>query len=272
MKFAFPSGAAPAWDPATLAARARELGFDGVELDGTMARTRQEALKEALAGAGLAVSAISCPAAWSGDRGRDRRSADEVRRIADAAPGLGAAMVKMLDAVPQRMPPQQVVPTMAEWLAPLVEHAALRGVQLTVTNALSLRLSRDMWLLMEQLNDPAVGVCWDALPAALAGELPAISIPLISPRIRYVQVRDAALKASPARLCPLGEGDLPLADLFRQLQGVGYRGWVSAMSDPSSSGAEVTEQLAQALARLRQWTQPPAAAPAPAKKAAAVGG
>jgi sugar phosphate isomerase/epimerase len=160
---------------------------------------------------------------------------------------------------------------MAAWLAPLAEYAAQRGVQLAIANALFFHAARDMWLLMEQANDPAIGVCWDALSAALAQEMPAVSVPMLGNRIHCVQVRDAALKAGTARLCRLGEGDVRLADLFRRLQGIGYRGWVTVGGEIAAGEADPIDALAQSLATLRQWTeaQTPATAPAAKKKPAA---
>lgn len=266
MKFAFSSSASPSSDPATLAARAQQLGYDGVELKPVI---DAEQAKDAFAETGVAIAALATSAAYSGDKGKDEQVAAEIRKAIESARAMNCPLVKMLDAAPRRMPPGQIAPAMAAWLAPLAEYAAQRGVRLAVANALFFRTARDMWLLMEQVNDPAMGVCWDALSAALSGETPAISVPTLGNRIQCVQVRDAVLKSGVARLCRPGEGDVRLADLFRRLQGIGYRGWVTVGGEIAAGEADPADALAQSLALLKKWTEAKAPAPAAKKPAAA---
>ena len=260
MKFAFSSSASPSSD---LAARAKELGYDGVELN---SGTNVEQARAAFAEAGVAIAALTTTAAYSGDKAKDEQAAAEIRKAIESAKAMNCPLVKMLDAAPRRVPPGQIAPAMAAWLAPLAAFAAQHGVQVAVANALFFRTARNMWLLMEQVNDPAIGVCWDALSAALTGEMPAVSVPTLGNRIQCVQVRDAVVKAGAARLCRLGEGDVRLADLFRRLQGIGYRGWVIVGGEIAAHEADPADALAQSLAMLKKWTEARTPAPAPAAK------
>lgn len=271
MNFAFTSASCPAWGFQTLADRAAEYGYDGVEIHGSLSESAPSAANILLTDPARAADLFAarklgiCCLSSVGTTHQDDRAAEQVRRLIDTAAQISCPMVLVPDAlVPAGRNRSAAAIALAQWLGPLADYAAGRQVTLVVANAVSFRGARQMWLLMEMLHHPAAGVCWDVLSAATIGEAPAVSVPTLNSRIRHVHVSDARLDAAGPTPTPPGEGQVPIEDLLRRLRGIGYGGWIVA----NWPGAAAGEILAAASAKLRDWTRPQEA---PAKKAHAGG-
>lgn len=269
MKFAFSTVACPKWNFQTIAARAKEYGYDGVEIRASLGEKNLSAaniflseparVREIFNSQGVAIACLSSPIAMTGERRKDQALAEECRRFVDMACAVGCGLVKVFDT--QVQPGQSRWSTalaLARWLEPLADYAAERDVQIVVENALSFRAAKEMWFILESVNHPAVSCCWDSLSAALIGESPAVSVPVLNSRIQLVHVKDARIRPTGAEFCLLGEGDVPVEKLLIRLRGIGYRGWVSVEWDKAwlENLAEPEEILPQAIRKLREWTRP----------------
>jgi sugar phosphate isomerase/epimerase len=274
MKFAFSTVGCPKWDFDTIVARAREYGYDGVEIRGfldepaaTTANLFAEdpaRLRASFDAAGVAVACLASSIAmeqagapwkvWK--RGGNRRRAAELRTYLDAAQRLGCPMVKIFDT--------QVVPgqsratagvALGDWLLPLADYAADRDLVIVIENALSFRASKEMWGILDRLQHPSIACCWDVSNAALIGESPYFSVPTLNSKIAYTQVKDAKLGTLGATYCKLGEGDVAVEKFVTRLRGVGYTGFVTVEWEKAwlPGLAEPEEILPDALQKLRKW-------------------
>ena len=203
MRFSFSTLSCPKWDFPTIQTRAKEYGYDGVEVRGFLNEsiltatnvflTDPRKVREQFADAGVEISCLASSIAMTGRRREDGRLAADVRRYVDTAAGMGCRYVRVFDT--QVRPGQtraEAAGTLANWLMPLADYAAEQDVTLLVKNALSFRNAKEVWLILEMAsNHPAIAVCWDAFNAALASEANSISIPTLNSRIQYVQVKDA---------------------------------------------------------------------------------
>jgi sugar phosphate isomerase/epimerase len=281
MKFAFSTIACPKWDFDTIAARAKEYGYDGVEVRGFLNEPVLTTanlflidagkLKTTFSDQGLQICCLASPIAMTGDRKLDSMKADDCRRFIDTAAAVGCPLVKVFDTHVKPGQNRGAVSTaLANWLSPLGDYAAERNVGIVVENSLSFRKASEMWLMLEQLNHPAITCCWDVANAALVGESPWISVPVLNSRIGYVQVKDAKLSPASASLCKLGEGDVAVKMLLIRLMGVGYGGWVTLEWDKARLAGlgEPEEILPDSIKKLREWSKPPEK-PKPAAKPAA---
>ncbi len=277
MKFAFYTNAAPEWDFRTVIAKAKGFGFDGVDILGVLNQTGDLAadlfrieprtLRGMFEDAGIGIACLSSTLAAAPGH---PRCVNDIRRFIDTAQAVGCGMVKVRDVVVGRgRTHAEVASRWAVAMASAADHAAEAGVALVIENAQSFRTASQVWMILEALGDPAVGACWDPLSAALAGETPIISVPVLNSRMRLVQVRDALIDGGTSSLCVIGRGSVLLPELFRRLRGVGYDGWVSVHWDralfPTLAAADAV--LPEALAKLKEWTKPQALPPKP--KAAA---
>ena len=287
MKFAFSTLACPAWDFETIATRAAEYGYHGVEIraflnDSVLSSanvflTDPAKVRAIFALHKVEIACLTSSIAMTGDKKEDLRLAGDVKRFIDAAVELGCSVVQVADTQVRAGHGRAAAGgRLAQWLLPLADYAADRDVTLVVENLLSFRTAKELWMALEIVDHPSLGVCWDVFNAALVGEAPASSIPVLNNRIRHVHVKDAELAPLGARFTKLGEGQVALVDLFRRLRGIGFEGYASFEWEKAwlPNLAEPQEVLPHALERLREWTKPyeppaPKAKPAPAAAAAA---
>ena len=274
MKFAFSTVSCPAWDFDTIVARAREYGYHGVEIRGFLnepAGTTADLfaadldeLRGTFDAAGVKVACLASSIAMEQPHGAwqvwrrsaNGRRATELRTYINAAARLGCAVVKIFDT---QVRPGQTRDTagvaLGDWLLPLADYAADRDVVIAIENALSFRASKEMWSILDRLQHPSIACCWDVFNAALIGESPYFSVPVLNSKIAYTQVKDARLGALGATLCKLGEGDVPVEKFVTRLKGIGYTGYVTVEWEKAwlPNIAEPEEVLPDAAVKLRKW-------------------
>jgi sugar phosphate isomerase/epimerase len=293
MKFAFSTISCPTWDFETIANRAKEYGYDGVEVRGFLNEsiltasnvflTEPTKLKSLFKYAGVQIACLASSISMTGQRKRDAILADDCRRFIDAASQLGCGLVKIFDSEvragslfnPSRMGVQSrssAGVALGDWLLPLGDYAAENGVVIVVENALSFRSSKEMWSILDRLNHPSIACCWDVFNAAQIGESPYLSVPTLNTKIQYTQVKDATLGSLGASYCKLGEGDVPVEKFMTRLKGIGYDGWVTVEWEKAwlPNIAEPEEILPDSIKRLREWTKPQLEEETDAKPAPAV--
>jgi len=290
MKFAFSTVSCPAWDFETIVARASEYGYDGVEIRAfsnesvlTAANvflSDPQKVRRLFAEKNIEICCLASSIAMTQDKKSDRVLADDLRRHIDIAQQIGCPIVKIFDT--QARPGwsrANIGILLGNWLMPLADYAAERGVIIAIENALSFRNAKELWGIVDRLNHPSVAIAWDLFNAAMVGEGPAYSVPTLNSKIVYTQVKDAKLGPLGATLVKIGEGDVKVRDFLRRLRGVGYEGYVTVEWEKAwlPNLAEPEEILPQAIEKLRGWAkvleisdwEGDAAAKAPPKKPAA---
>jgi sugar phosphate isomerase/epimerase len=284
MKFAFSTVSCPKWDFATIVARAREYEYDGVELRCSPGETVLTAanvflsdvrkVRAAFEGGGVEIACLSSSIAMSGKRRADARHSAEVRSYVDTARELGCRLVKVFDAqVRAGQSRSSAEMALGDWLLPLGDYAAERGVTIVVENALSFRAAKEMWTILDRIQHPAVACCWDVFNAALVGETPYLSVPTLNSKIHYCQVKDAKLGALGATYCKLGEGDVAVRKFIARLRGIGYEGYVTVEWEKAwlPALAEPEEILPDSIKKLKEWAGQNADVPAESDSEPAAG-
>ena len=274
MKFAFSTVSCPKWEFDTVVARAREYGYGGVEIRGFLNesvptaadifKSDLERLRRTFDDAGVEVACLASsiameqprPAWQLWRRSPNDRKAVELRTFIDAARRLDCSLVKIFDT--QVRPGQSRASAgvaLGDWLLPLADYAAERDVVIVIENALSFRASKEMWSILDRLQHPSIACCWDVFNAALHGESPYFSVPVLNTKIAYTQVKDATLGPLGATYCKLGDGDVPVEKFVTRLMGVGYTGYVTVEWEKAwlPNIAEPEEILPDAVEKLRKW-------------------
>jgi sugar phosphate isomerase/epimerase len=281
MKFAFSTVACPKWDFETICARAKEYGYDGVEIRGFLNESVLTASNIFLSDpgktralfdrAGIKMACLASSIAMSGSKKRDRTAADDCRRFIDTASAVGCSFVKVFDTTVRPGQARAAAGVaLGDWLLPLGDYAAQRDVVLLVENALSFRNAKEMWLILDRLQHPSIACCWDVFNAALIGEGPWVSVPTLNSKIQYTQVKDAKLGPLGASYTKLGEGDVQVQSFLTRLKGIGYDGWITLEWEKAwlPGIAEPEEILPDSIKKLREWTKPQLDADGDAKKKA----
>ena len=276
MKFAFSTVSCPKWDFDTIATRAKEYGYDGVEVRGFLNESILTAanpfltdagkLRRTFESAGLEIACLASSIAATRKRKRDKQLANDLKLFIDTAQGLGCSLVKIFDTQVKPGNPwnplsgetrQGAGSALGDWLLPLADYAAEHDVAIVIENALSFRSAKEMWAIIDRLNHPSIGVCWDLFNAALIGEKPAYSVPTLNSRIMYTQVKDATLGPLGATYTKIGEGDVEVRNFLRRLRGIGYEGYVTVEWEKAwlPNLAEPEEILPDAIKKLREWDE-----------------
>jgi sugar phosphate isomerase/epimerase len=270
MKFAFSTTSCPKWDFETICTRAKEYGYDGIEVRGFLNESILTAsnlfltdpgkLRAMFKYHGLEIACVASSIAMSWNKKKDRILADDCRRFIDTAAAVGCPFVKVFDTTvkPGHSRASAGV-AFGDWLLPLGDYAAQRDVVILVEGALSFRSAKEIWAILDRLQHPSIAACWDVFNAALIGESPYLSVPVLNSRIQYTQVKDAKLGVLGASYCKLGEGDVPVKSFLTRLKGIGYNGWVTFEWEKAwlPNIAEPEEVLPDAIKKLREWTSPP---------------
>ena len=274
MRFAFSTVSCPKWDFETIVARAREYGYDGVEVRGFLNESiltsanvflsDPSKVQRAFDAGGVKIACLASsiameqagPAWRFWRRSPNDRHAAELRTFIDTAHQLGCPLVKIFDS--QVRPGQTrdgAGVALGDWLLPLADYAADRDVVIVIENALSFRAAKEMWSILDRLQHPSVACCWDVFNAAMIGESPYFSVPVLNSKIAYTHVKDAKFGALGATYCKLGEGDVPVEKFITRLMGVGYNGYVTMEWEKAwlPGLAEPEEVLPDAIEKLRKW-------------------
>ena len=268
-KFAFSTLNCPGWDLASVAVRAKEIGFSGVELFGSLRDPTLNStnlflsdpikIRSSFDSQGIQVACVAGDIAMTGRARDDAVLAADLRHFIDTAHRLGCPLVKVLDiAVPPGRSRSAATVMLGDWLMALGDYAADRQVSIVVTNSLTFRRANEMWSVLDRLNHPSIACCWDIFRASLAGESPSVSVPVLNQKIQNVHAKDAQFTAQGAIGCRIGQGDVPIEKALTRLRGIGYQGYVTLAWEPGwvAAAAEAPEaSLPEALAVLRRWVE-----------------
>lgn len=264
MKLAFSSVASPGWDLVTMVEKAREYGYQGLELRGLEGQMYLPVAPQLAANPGRvgklmrdAGVELICLATSNAFHMRDRREVEEnkaqVREYIDLAQKLGCPFVRVFGAELPRARlwilgherRELVLGRIAAALKELADYAAARRVTLLIENSGDFTDSVAMWYLVDAANSPAVRCCWNPMAARLRGERPTLSIPRLGARIGLVHVTDAKFegRSFDSYVLP-GQGNVEIPRLVQLLKGIAYRGflvfewpklWTPSLADPDRS-------------------------------------
>ena len=268
MRFAFSTVSCPKWDFDTIVARAKEYGYEGVEVRGFLNEailtasnpflTDPRKLRDLFDDNDLDICCLASSIAMTQNKKRDAQAAADLRQFIDTAAALHCPLVKVFDT---QVRPGQDRPSagvaLGNWILPLADYAAEREVVIVIENALSFRAAKEMWTILDRLQHPSVACCWDVFNAAMVGESPYTSVPTLNSKIAYTQVKDAKLGQLGATYTKLGEGDVRIERFMTRLRGIGYKGWVTVEWEKAwlPNIAEPEEILPDAIKKLREWTK-----------------
>jgi len=230
----FSTLACPEWQIETVIAKAIEFGYDGIEWrggpdghlnpslsPGNRARIRQYCLD-----AGLMSLAVTAYTSFVSDSARERQmNVDELRRYADLAAALDAKYVRaFLGELPQgKSLDSSIYKKITDCLNDASEYAKSVGVKIAVEPHDNFVRSIDVAPIFYRAHS-SLRVIWDVGNGFAAGEYPAEGFDVLKHHLAYVQIKDGKGRNTNWRLCPLGEGDVPLHRAFGLLLGTNYRG------------------------------------------------
>jgi len=266
IKLAFSTVACPDWTIEKVAQQAAEMGYQGVELrtlgPGGGGLACDPALSQPQKIANLFKKHGVKPVCLSTSLALDHKDVTaakdahwHVRHALESAAQMGCDCIRVFG---YKVTPGEnrntAIERIADHILELADAAEQSGVQLLLENVGSLTKAKEWWWLLNIVDHPMVGLCWNVANAVAAGEPSSVSVPTLNSRIRLAKVKDTRVGEG-SGFVPLGEGTVGIEAFVNRLLGVGYEGYISVEWDrlwlPSLAPAEA--YLPDAHARLKGW-------------------
>ncbi len=268
IKVGFNTSTCPDWDIATVAAKADELGFYGVELgsvrNGSNAalplsdemRSDPEGVRKLFDDKGVELVSVAVRGTLDSNWRREIEEAQ--RRITETielAAAFGCSFVRVPIGRPEGVGSFNGMLSRA--IGPFSELAHVAGehdVTLLVTNTAELPSSRSIWFVTDGVSHPCLQAAWDPMLGLSARESNTVAIPRLGIRTKMVIASDAVFEEDGRfrNLCPVGQGNVDFAHAIDLLKGVMFNGylmldWPEAyaknVGDPQSELAAALELL-----------------------------
>ena len=238
MKLAFSTIGCPDYTWTDIYPMAKDLGFDGIEIRGIAGnafaptaqpfiprqRARTKALLDRLE---IQISCFSTNCELGTEEGR-QQALSEVADYLELAGDMGAPFVRVLLAGGYRTiglaDDEPVIQTLRE----LGDIASVYDVCVIIETASDYADTARLARVLDAVDSPYVGALWDMHhPYRLFGESPETTVANLGRHLRYCQVKDSVVEDGVVRYRMMGEGDMPLTQMFDALQDSGYDGYVS---------------------------------------------
>lgn len=244
MKLALSTLGCPQWDLATICARAKTFGYDGIDFRGL-----QEALdittlpafardgaatRRQIADAGLEVSGIASSIRLCAAEKR-AENLEEARRTIPVATALGCRNIRVFGGGEIAKHGRAACAAAGrDCLGAILDLPGARELRWLFETHDHWIQSADCRLLLDSIADPAFGALWDmGLTGMEEAETPAAVHAALGARIGAAHVKDAVRDpGSPKavmgrwRYVPPGEGILPLAESIGLLHHAGFTGYL----------------------------------------------
>lgn len=268
IKPAFSSLACPGWTLDTIAAAARRMGFEAVELRtfgddsrllaGDPALTSTTKARTLLAAAGVEVAclATSCrfdapvfPPVIGHVIADQERTIREAQRAIDLAVGLECPIVRVFAFEgPENEPRASLARRVAERLRLVTDHADKTGAKVVIENGGSFASAQQIAELVTLVGSPLLGICYNPLTGYRAGDEPVKAIATFGGRLWAARLIDADEHG----IRFPGEGKLDSAAYVERLAALGFDGPLIAEWDrlryPDLAPAEdILPRLAQQM-------------------------
>ena len=266
LRLAFSTVACPDWTMQQVAERAAEYGYEGVELRTLGAGSTSLSCDPALSDPAKTAKCFEqagvepiCLSTSVSLHYRDTTAAYQAKgqltRDLELAAAIGCRLVRVFGNEAEiGRDRNAAIERISANVGPMAERAAALGLELLFENGGSFNSGKEWWRLLNLVNHPMVGMCWNVANAAASGEPPIVSVPVLNTRIKLAKVKDTKLGEG-SGFVPLGDGNVDIEMFVKRLMGIGYNGYITVEWDRLwfSSLAPAEEYLPDALSRLKSW-------------------
>lgn len=232
MKLSFCTLGCPNWDLYQIAARAREYGYDGVELriggdkhvDTALSREERQAALNLFKERGLEISALSGYTRFSAS---DRESLEQNKRQMSLniqlACDLHAPYIRSF--IGEGLPKDDIA-LQAEYLHACGEEAKENGIIILIETHDANKSGKRTSEIVKAADSQGIGVLWDVHNALTTGETLEETFKWIGGDVKHLHVKDSKV-GDTLPLCFMGEGDFPARELMSLLKANHYNGYLS---------------------------------------------
>ena len=239
MKFSFTTLSCPEWTWEKILEEAGRLGYDGIEIRGLegemfLPKARPflpenlEQTKKDLKQQGLEIICLDTSCSLHDESGY-QTNMEEGKATIDLARELGVPYIRVFgNNIPNPYEKQQSILWVAKCLEELGEYAEDKDVCVLIETHGDFAASDDLSAVLSHTHSPAIGVLWDVNhPYKAFGEPMAVTYDRLGKYIRHTHYKDSRGKGPHAKLCLVGEGDLPIGESLDILKQHHYDGYLS---------------------------------------------
>lgn len=268
---AFSTVACPDWPLERVAQAAAEFRFDGVELR-TFGQGKSEfacepgltdpsKVRRLFADVGVQIAGMATgvrfdapifPPVIGNILPQREASVREGKRCVANASACGSRYVRVFGfEIGKKENRAAALDRICDRLAKVCDHARNRDVTVLLENAASFPGAEDVATILDRVQSPQLGVCYDLASAHAIGESPEAGVRILGSAIKAVRVRDT----EDGKPVPLGQGELPNRELIAALRKASVSAWLIFTWDrawmPHLAPAE--KVLPEAAHRLWDW-------------------
>jgi len=235
IRLAYSTLGCPGWTLEHAAEQVRRAGYDGLSLRlldseivlSSPGRSGIARIRRAMAGFPICSIDTSCSFAHPDADARALARAEAVRYLA-LAQELEAPLIRVFGGrTPEGDPPGAARERVVESLNLLAPAAERAGVRIALETHDSLSASRDVAAVLERVPSPAIGALWDVHHPIRSGETPAQTYDLIGSRVIATHIKDARREGDGWKLVLMGQGELPIEAMIRELVRRAWSGWLA---------------------------------------------
>jgi sugar phosphate isomerase/epimerase len=287
---AFSTVACADWPLDRIAARCKQWGFPGIELrtfgDASREFACDPALTDALkirrmfheAGTQIVSLATSIgfdepirPPVIGNAIGDTERTVRAAKRAIDLAISIECPLVRVFGfEIHHAEPRKSALARIVARLKRVVDHAHRTGVRVVLENAGGFATSSSIIEIIDEVNSPLLGACFNIANAHVAGEDPGIGVANLGDRLLSLRVKDVR----DGKPVPMGTGEVDWkgaiqaaarTELDEVLVYEWDRAWVPGLAEPDDVLPNAAKMLLGEVSRLE--ASAPASKPAPRRDA-----
>jgi sugar phosphate isomerase/epimerase len=242
MKLSFSTLGCPNWDLDTIIKKAKEYGFNGVEIRGIKDeldvtklpefRTRASETREEFIDAGIELVCFASSICMSEpDKSKRDQHLEELKRYAERCDKFNVPFIRIFGGAIAEL----------SWDQAIVEASVSLIKMILILEDLDTKIvieTHDDWMaadhfkaLMEGVNSDKIGVLWDVNhPFMFIGEDPEETWEKVGNWIYHTHWKDSKIEVDTVmgfQPCLMGEGELPHKQIYSVLEKGGYHGYLS---------------------------------------------
>jgi len=237
MKIAFSTLACPGASWQDIYSMAKDIGFDGIEIRGlandifpagaSLTESGVAEIADKLKALNLEIPCLSsdCCLKYADKK---NENIERLTRYLELAAAFKTPFVRALadrDVHPDGEVSDDIVIEQLKTLAPLAQKHSV--TLLIETNGVYSDTKR-LAAVLENVASDYVGALWDMHhPYRVANEPPETTVQNLGAYIKYVHIKDSVIDAGKITYKLMGEGDLPIDEMFLALSSVNYDGYIS---------------------------------------------
>ena len=238
MKFSFTNLGCPNWNLETIAAKAAEYGYDGVELRSRNDNpylfpnsflSHRKQVKEIFAKHKIDICCIS---AYSQFATSDEKTLEENKQILIddiiTARDLNASVVRSFLGESKELTNEQVIECAAPYLNYCADFADSFGIKVAFETHDAWCSGELMKVAFNKITSKGAAVLWDVANNHERGETVKDFFATIGERCSHIHLKDAKKgDDGKFKLCLTGEGDVEIKQCIDLLRGANYQGYIS---------------------------------------------